>query len=219
MTGRTHALTGVGGGCLLAGALPVAWPARGLVVALVVVGSLAPDIDHAKATLHSTRMITTVTVGAVLLPLMVRPSAYRRMCAVLVRVLLSVLEPVASGANRLAVRSGRAVFRATATRYDKDDWNDGHRILTHTGIAAVIAGLAMGGITTAVGLGVATASPGLGAGIAGAWWWCGLAFGWGCLVHILGDSCTVQGTPIAWPLTIRGKRWYMVRAPDRKSVV
>lgn len=35
----------------------------------------------------------------------------------------------------------------------------------------------------------------------------------GALVHILGDWLTRSGVPLAWPLEIRGKRWWMLRSP------
>ena len=35
----------------------------------------------------------------------------------------------------------------------------------------------------------------------------------GSLTHILGDWLTRSGVPLAWPLTIRGKRWWMLRSP------
>lgn len=39
----------------------------------------------------------------------------------------------------------------------------------------------------------------------------GLAVGAGCLVHLAGDWLTVHGVPLYWPLTVRGKRWWMSR--------
>jgi hypothetical protein len=208
MKGTTHTLHGVAGGCVLAGALPVpAWahdvagalvPAWALgvvglvftlaawlaIIVVVVVGALAPDIDSPRA------MITRS------------------------------LGPLGTLGHRVAIDVGRAIFRATQTERDVDDWNDGHRLITHTALGAVTAGAVVAAVGLVVGTPVAVAASALptglghaGAALAGTWWVWGLAFGWGCLVHILGDTCTVQGTPIAWPLNIHGKRWWMVRAP------
>lgn len=208
MRGTTHALHGVTGGCLLAGVLPVpAWAhdvagalvpawAAGVVgvvitlaawlviIGLVVIGALAPDID-------SPRAIITTQLG-----------------------------PLGVLGHRVAIDGGRAIFRVTQTERDVDDWNDGHRLITHTMIGATAAGAVVAAVAFAAGIPVTVAAlvlpTGLGhAGdaLASTWWVWGLAFGWGCLVHILGDTCTVQGTPIAWPLMIHGKRWWMVRAP------
>jgi hypothetical protein len=208
MRGTTHALHGVTGGCLLAGALPVSgwahdvagalvpvWAAGVIgsvivlvawlvIIGVVVVGALAPDID-------SPRAIITTSLG-----------------------------PLGAVGHRVAIDGGRAIFRATQTDRDVDDWNDGHRLITHTGLGAVAAGAVLAVGTLAVGAAASVAAWALPtvlghlvAALAGTWWVWGLAFGWGALVHILGDTCTVQGTPILWPLTIRGKRWWMVRAP------
>jgi len=39
-----------------------------------------------------------------------------------------------------------------------------------------------------------------------------VAAGW--FIHILGDTITKMGTPFAWPLKIRGKRWYDISLPS-----
>jgi membrane-bound metal-dependent hydrolase YbcI (DUF457 family) len=35
----------------------------------------------------------------------------------------------------------------------------------------------------------------------------------GALIHVLGDWLTRSGVPLAWPFTVRGKRWWMLRSP------
>lgn len=35
----------------------------------------------------------------------------------------------------------------------------------------------------------------------------------GMIIHILGDTITKMGTPLLWPIKIRGKRWYDVSLP------
>ncbi|WP_174545572.1 metal-dependent hydrolase [Nocardiopsis dassonvillei] len=44
-------------------------------------------------------------------------------------------------------------------------------------------------------------------------WLLGVTVGVGALVHVLGDWLTRSGVPLAWPLTYRGKRWWMFRSP------
>jgi membrane-bound metal-dependent hydrolase YbcI (DUF457 family) len=39
----------------------------------------------------------------------------------------------------------------------------------------------------------------------------GVAFGW--FIHLLGDAITKMGVPMAWPIKVRGKRWYDVALP------
>ncbi|GAA1766372.1 metal-dependent hydrolase [Streptomonospora arabica] len=41
----------------------------------------------------------------------------------------------------------------------------------------------------------------------------GAVVGVGAWVHVLGDWLTRQGVPLAWPLKVRGKRWWMHRSP------
>jgi len=47
----------------------------------------------------------------------------------------------------------------------------------------------------------------------GASWLIGVTVAVGSLTHILGDWLTRSGVPLAWPLKIRGKRWWMFRSP------
>lgn len=44
--------------------------------------------------------------------------------------------------------------------------------------------------------------------------WLGLAVGIGWFMHLLGDMITKMGVPMAWPVKIRGKRWYDVTLPS-----
>lgn len=43
--------------------------------------------------------------------------------------------------------------------------------------------------------------------------WLAILVGAGYFVHILGDTITKMGTPMLWPLKIRGKRWYDIALP------
>lgn len=44
-------------------------------------------------------------------------------------------------------------------------------------------------------------------------WLMGLTVFAGALTHILGDWLTKSGVPLAWPFTVRGKRWWMFTSP------
>ncbi|MFD3688289.1 metal-dependent hydrolase [Nocardiopsis sp. NPDC058631] len=44
-------------------------------------------------------------------------------------------------------------------------------------------------------------------------WLIGLVVFAGTLTHVLGDWLTRSGVPLAWPFTVRGKRWWMLRSP------
>lgn len=41
--------------------------------------------------------------------------------------------------------------------------------------------------------------------------WIAFSMSAGYLIHILGDTLTTSGTPLLWPIKIKGKRWYDVR--------
>ncbi|MFE1170490.1 metal-dependent hydrolase [Nocardiopsis sp. NPDC058789] len=47
----------------------------------------------------------------------------------------------------------------------------------------------------------------------GAPWLIGVTVAVGSLTHILGDWLTRSGVPLAWPLKVNGKRWWMFRSP------
>lgn len=44
--------------------------------------------------------------------------------------------------------------------------------------------------------------------------WLGIAVGAGWFFHLLGDAITKMGVPLAWPVKVRGKRWYDVALPS-----
>lgn len=130
------------------------------------------------------------------------------------------------------------VYRATRTRWDNPSGE--HRTLTHTAVSAVALGAAVAGLVALTAwAAVAVAAVGLllAADRLGTWaaavgggaivamllttgvdttalpLAAGAATGGGAMVHILGDTCTRAGTPLLWPMTIRGKRWWAVRIP------
>ncbi|MDK1474657.1 metal-dependent hydrolase [Streptomyces sp. 549] len=43
--------------------------------------------------------------------------------------------------------------------------------------------------------------------------WLGLPIVLGALVHDIGDSITISGCPVLWPVPIAGKRWYPLGTP------
>lgn len=91
----------------------------------------------------------------------------------------------------------REVHAATRTELDRRN-ESGHRALTHTFVFAVAAGL----LAVATVLAVSVWVP-----VLAGWWWLGGAVSVGCLAHVAGDSLTVSGVPLLWPLVIRGRRW------------
>lgn len=131
-----------------------------------------------------------------------------------------VLGPLGWALHHLAVGTGKALFRLTRTEHDEPSPGSGHRLITHTLVAAVGTGIVSAvcwlwlarGLAHAVGAG-----PGVPAGVSGAlggfWWLLGAALGLGHAVGIAGDALTVAGVPMLWPLKIRGKRWFEVRVP------
>ncbi|WP_062217714.1 metal-dependent hydrolase [Streptomyces sp. NBRC 109706] len=44
--------------------------------------------------------------------------------------------------------------------------------------------------------------------------WLGLPIVLGAIVHTLGDSITISGCPMLWPLPIAGRRWYPLGPPS-----
>lgn len=91
-----------------------------------------------------------------------------------------------------------AVYRSTATGRDRPN-ESGHRGITHTLAFCVALGGLVAGLAALVG----------GAG----WLWLGLPAGVGALAHLLGDACTRYGVPLAWPVKVRGRRWYSCGLP------
>lgn len=204
MMGRSHCMTGLVLGVALAGVLDWApLPVRLLVVPVAGGSALLPDID--KPGSRAARSLGPVTW------------------------LISL------GVAAFA----RAVYHATRTELDSERDNGGHRRLTHTapgcalfGVVAWVAGVVhpvAGAAVLALMCGLtACGIAGLGFGFTavgsvGSWvvvthypGWSGL---WplvvtvGSWVHVLGDTVTRSGTPMLWPLTRAGQRWYAVRTP------
>lgn len=193
MMARGHLLSGAIAGVGLCAALASApLPVRAGVLVMTTVSALGPDIDSPRATI--TR----------------------------------ALGPVGWINHRLVARAGKAIFLATRTPADEESPGNGHRLISHTLAFAVLTG-----IVTAAGTGLLdelllALSPAWGqpwgqvagtiaawwaAGI-GDWWWAwGLAAGIGHAAGCVGDTLTVDGAPIWWPLIVEGRRWYPARSP------
>jgi hypothetical protein len=125
----------------------------------------------------------------------------------------------------------QAVYHATLGNRDRAK-KGSHRLLTHTALGNILAGLVLVGIcyidriaaAIAVGFlfGMAVAvwrkkfkwhAVALGGLMAYGtydpsmlWIW-GVAFTLGNAIHCFGDSCTKSGTPWFWPMERDGKRW------------
>lgn len=132
----------------------------------------------------------------------------------------------------------RRAYAATRTEIERPG-RGGHRFLTHTVVFCVLSAVAFGylgqhgGLWAPLVMTVFAAATALRAlkvrgvkryalaaavGVV-AWywpmpdgWWLGWAIGGGALVHNLGDRMTNTGVPLAWPVKIRGRRWYKFRA-------
>jgi membrane-bound metal-dependent hydrolase YbcI (DUF457 family) len=50
-------------------------------------------------------------------------------------------------------------------------------------------------------------------GLGGTYAYLGIAVAFGWFIHLLGDAITKMGVPMAWPIKVRGKRWYDVALP------
>jgi membrane-bound metal-dependent hydrolase YbcI (DUF457 family) len=134
--------------------------------------------------------------------------------------------------------AGKRIHAATRTPLDRPDL-DGHRTASHTFLFVLLTFVGFGWLGThgsvlavaaMTAFAAATALRALrvhGAGrylaaaavaAAGWWWpapsgwWLGWAIGAGALIHNLGDRQTNTGVPLAWPIKIRGRRWYKFRA-------
>lgn len=125
----------------------------------------------------------------------------------------------------------QAIYHSTLGSRDRAK-KGSHRLLTHTAIGNVLAGIVLTAIcyihpvaaAIAVGflIGMAVAvwrkrwkwqAWVIGGLVAyGAydprWLWIwGIAFAIGNAIHCFGDSCTMSGTPWFWPMERKGKRW------------
>jgi membrane-bound metal-dependent hydrolase YbcI (DUF457 family) len=174
-------------------------------------------------------LVVVTAGGAALLPDLDHPQATAA------RSLGFATKAIATAVDQLSL----SVYYATAAPGDHPERKSGHRLLTHTVPASLLAGglVAVLGLVSpiAVSLCVALLAGLLAQGIKVAggglfvvtfgvslwvfsqetgWsWLVSLAVTVGCLIHIWGDWCTNSGVPVLWPLVSQGKRWRLVHAP------
>lgn len=188
MNGRAHLLMGAASAAPLVFVVPGTWSLAGCVGAAMV-ASVAPDIDQSKA---SMAINWPRQVGWMLTPATKRGG--KRRPNFLVKVVFFIgLYGLMRGASWLARSASKAARKTTGTGADQRAWgrsfDPDHRALTHTGAAAVVAGVAAGAV---FGL------------------WVGVAVFLGWMSHLLSDACTCAGVPLLWPLPVRGRRWHPV---------
>lgn len=97
----------------------------------------------------------------------------------------------------------RLMYRLTRTRQEPQAGGR-HRGLTHTPLGALTFGALL-----AVGLHYLAHRWHPAAG----WEWIAGPVTAGCLTHIFGDWLTKEGVPLAWPLSVGGRRWHHFRSP------
>lgn len=174
-------------------------------------------------------LVVVTAGGAALLPDLDHPGATAA------KSLGPVTKVIAWAVDRVAV----TVYHATRGPGDSPTRRGGHRLLTHTVPACLLAGALVGllGVLSPVALavvcGLLAGLLALGTKQAGvtlavtcagvAWWLLERYPGWswavpvavtvGCLVHLAGDAVTPSGVPLLWPLAVRGERWRMVSTP------
>jgi hypothetical protein len=181
----------------------------GAVAGVVLAGALAP-------TPWSVRVAALIiTTGSALLPDIDSRRA----------TITRVLGPLGWFLHHFTVWFGKTLYLATRTEYDDESPGSGHRLISHTYLAACwtggMTGMATWGMPAWL-LSTAGDSPwGQLAGVVGTalgtavgdWWWCwALAVGIGHAAGVLGDTWTVSGAPCWFPMKIQGKRWYDARS-------
>jgi len=208
MNGRTHAAIGL---TVPIGALATGTPlTEATVIAAVATAfAIAPDIDHPNSTITKA----------------MPPGAHRltlEVCDLFWKV-------TATGRDKRSVMTGPGCPDRMEPRL--------HRTLTHTVIAAVSAAgmayaighlwfgaavltvLSLYACRTLLPRRLRTAFLG-GALAASLFAWripmepahLAMAAGAGWMSHVLADACTTRGVPMLWPMTIKGKRWWHIRA-------
>lgn len=207
MNGRTHAAIGL---TVPLGALATGTPVTEvtLIAAVATAFAIAPDIDHPNSTIS--RALPRGTHRLAL-----------EMCDLFWKV----------------TATGRDQRGALAAPGCEDPAARLHRTFTHTALAAVAAA----GMAYAIGhlwYGAAALAalclyscrtlvprrfrPALIGGAVAAVFFAwkvpispahlAMAAGTGWMSHVLADACTTRGVPMLWPLTIKGKRWWYIRA-------
>lgn len=182
--GRTHALSG-----------------------MVAYAGIAPLVGHVSTVQLATGIVTTA--GAALLPDLDHPQASATHTFGPVTRVLSWMIRLLSGGHRHGTHSlvGIAAFVALAWAATGSPWATGvvlwllmalavrvFRSRDPVGERVVVAITAAGAATWLV------LAHGLNP------WFLPISVGLGAAIHILGDMCTEEGAPLAWPLTLKHVR-------------
>jgi membrane-bound metal-dependent hydrolase YbcI (DUF457 family) len=215
--GRSHAISGAAGwaGLCAASAALGHQPAAStlLIGATVTAGfALVPDLDHPSS-------LIARTFGPV------SRLAARGIAAGSKRVYYRTRTKVEKGCG-----SGHRTFTHTAAfalatggAVSLACWLGGRWALLV--VAFVAAGLALRGLlstrerhrTGPVWIALASAAAAIACAYlpdASGWAWLGIPAGLGCLIHSLGDACTIAGAPVLWPLKLAGLCWYPIGLPE-----
>lgn len=209
MNGRAHLLMGAASAAPLLLVTRDGWTlAAG--AGLAMAASVAPDIDQAE---HSLAISWPKRLGWALTGRTKRGG--KKPPTMFVHLVFFVwLYGLMRGLSKLTRAMSKAARRATATADDRRAWgatfDADHRALTHTGAAAILAGVIVG-----LFLG-----PLFGFAVFAGW-----------MSHLLSDACTRAGVPLYWPIKRRGwrqvnggqwvpasRRWHRVRLMKRLNL-
>jgi hypothetical protein len=197
------------------------------VIAGVAIATTLKYLTDAPLIVHA--LVIILTGGASLLPDLDHPSATAA------RSLGFLTKGLAVGVDRFSL----LLYHATRTDKDVRERKSGHRLLTHTVpgflmfsavsafscFSSITAGIFSGLMAGLLSLGLRKSGGFLLFLIAGgvgwyviehenAWWWVfPVCVFTGSLIHTLGDTITNSGTPITYPLTIKGRRWGLTTTP------
>lgn len=210
MLGVSHAATGLLVGAVL-GAAVGAHPVDVVVCAAVGAGAaLLPDLDEPGSTVG--RSLGAVTRGVSGVLRSVSSRVYRATATS-----YELGDSRSDGGHRYLTHTVPAVLGFGAVAW-------GVAVLGWVGLGVVVfamAALGLGCVAREFGRKAVQAAGLAAAAVAGAAVVLGSVPGWlvacvvsvGALTHVLGDWLTRSGVPLLWPLTHRGKRWWMLRSP------
>jgi membrane-bound metal-dependent hydrolase YbcI (DUF457 family) len=191
MNGAQHVVIGVGTAGLGFGAayaLGMVQPTTSTMLAgagIVVLGSLAVDIDHPRALISRGIPLELLARALPFLLILLLPVALLLAGGNVDKAWASLQSALqAPWAKWALAGAGIAIVLMLASKMIADTF--GHRGALHSlTFTAIMTGLAISFSTS----------------FNQEWWW-GLLFGWGWLCHVLADSLTPHGVPLLWPLAV-----------------
>lgn len=216
MMGTSHAATGLltGG---VTGLLATSDPAHGLVCGAVGAGAaLLPDLDTpGSAVGRSLGRVTQRTAEGVEA---LSRAVYRRTSTP------TEQRRPQDGGHRFLTHTlpGCAAFAGLAALLSLVPWGAALVVLAMSalGLATVLGSWTFVGtvrrrkrVAVVIAFLPAAATLLFAGGSGPVFWLVGLVVFVGALTHVLGDSLTPSGVPLAWPFAVRGKRWWMFHAP------